>query len=136
MLRRLSNVFGADSKPVKTSSQETQQSASQSPQWVVQDRSIDEARPLRVVVIGAGISGILACIRFTQRIPNIELCIYEKNADIGGTWFENRYPGCACGECSGMKLRAATCIVGTPSLTKRVSCRYSSTYIPSHLRAE
>jgi heterodisulfide reductase subunit A-like polyferredoxin len=100
MFWRLSNVFGADSEPVKTSSQETQQSASQASQWVVQDRSIDEARPLRVVVIGAGISGILACIRFAQRIPNIELCIYEKNADIGGTWFENRYPGCACGECS------------------------------------
>lgn len=22
--------------------------------------------------------------------------IYEKNPDIGGTWYENRYPGCAC----------------------------------------
>jgi cation diffusion facilitator CzcD-associated flavoprotein CzcO len=24
------------------------------------------------------------------------LTIYEKNAGVGGTWFENRYPGCAC----------------------------------------
>lgn len=99
MLRRLSNVFGADPKPSGTTSEKTYQSpASQAPPCIVQDRSIDEARPLRVVVIGAGISGILACIRFTQRIPNLELCIYEKNADIGGTWFENRYPGCACGK--------------------------------------
>jgi hypothetical protein len=59
-------------------------------------RSIDEARPLRVVVMGAGISGILASIRFPQRIQNLSLTVYEKNADIGGTWFENRYPGCAC----------------------------------------
>jgi cation diffusion facilitator CzcD-associated flavoprotein CzcO len=22
--------------------------------------------------------------------------IYEKNSGVGGTWFENRYPGCAC----------------------------------------
>ncbi|EYE97013.1 flavin-containing monooxygenase [Aspergillus ruber CBS 135680] len=64
--------------------------------WIVEERSIDEARPLRVVIIGSGISGIIASIRFRQRIPNVDLCVYEKNADIGGTWLENRYPGCAC----------------------------------------
>jgi cation diffusion facilitator CzcD-associated flavoprotein CzcO len=25
----------------------------------------------------------------------IDLVIYEKNADVGGTWYENRYPGVA-----------------------------------------
>jgi cation diffusion facilitator CzcD-associated flavoprotein CzcO len=64
---------------------------------IVEERSVDEVRPLRIVIIGAGISGILACIRLMQRIPNLQLCIYDKNPDIGGTWFENRYPGCACG---------------------------------------
>jgi cation diffusion facilitator CzcD-associated flavoprotein CzcO len=49
-----------------------------------------------VVVIGAGISGILAAIRFPQRIPNLSLTVYEKNTDVSGTWLENRYPGCAC----------------------------------------
>ncbi|KAJ5640723.1 hypothetical protein N7528_000348 [Penicillium herquei] len=62
----------------------------------IEVRSVDDHRPLRVVVIGAGISGILACIRLVQKIPNLDLCIYEKNADIGGTWYENVYPGCAC----------------------------------------
>ncbi|KAF7715379.1 Flavin-containing monooxygenase [Penicillium ucsense] len=62
----------------------------------IEPRAVDESRPLRVVVIGAGISGILACIRLNQRVPNLDLCIYDKNADIGGTWFENQYPGCAC----------------------------------------
>ncbi|CAG7966512.1 unnamed protein product [Penicillium nalgiovense] len=62
----------------------------------VERRSVDEARRLRVIIIGAGISGILACIHFRQRIPNLDICVYEKNADIGGTWFENRYLGCAC----------------------------------------
>jgi cation diffusion facilitator CzcD-associated flavoprotein CzcO len=47
-------------------------------------------------VIGAGISGIIASIRLPQRVLNLSLQIYEKNSDIGGTWFENRYPGCAC----------------------------------------
>lgn len=65
--------------------------------WIVEDRSIDGARPVRVVIIGSGISGILASIRFRQRIPNLDLCVYERNPDVGGTWLENRYPGCACG---------------------------------------
>ncbi|PVH96181.1 FAD/NAD(P)-binding domain-containing protein [Periconia macrospinosa] len=26
----------------------------------------------------------------------VEYTVYENNSDIGGTWFENRYPGCAC----------------------------------------
>ncbi|EXJ79459.1 hypothetical protein A1O3_08961 [Capronia epimyces CBS 606.96] len=63
--------------------------------WL-EDRCVDERRPLRVVVVGAGISGILASIRLPQRIPNLSLQIYEKNSDVGGTWVENRYPGCAC----------------------------------------
>lgn len=79
-------------------SSQTENTLSHEPKVVIEERSVDEARPLRIVVIGAGISGILACIRFVQRIPNLDLCIYDKNPDIGGTWFENRYPGCACGE--------------------------------------
>ncbi|KAJ2893258.1 hypothetical protein MKZ38_008853 [Zalerion maritima] len=57
---------------------------------------IDCARPMKVIVIGAGISGILASIRFPRRIPNLELTVYDKNPEIGGTWYESRYPGVAC----------------------------------------
>jgi cation diffusion facilitator CzcD-associated flavoprotein CzcO len=64
---------------------------------IIEERSIDHARPMRVVVIGSGLSGIIASIRLRQRVPNLDLCIYEKNDDVGGTWLENRYPGCACG---------------------------------------
>jgi hypothetical protein len=55
------------------------------------DQPIDAGRPLKVVCLGAGYSGILTAIRLPQRIPNLELVIYEKNDDIGGTWYENRY---------------------------------------------
>jgi 4-hydroxyacetophenone monooxygenase len=45
-----------------------------------------------VLIIGAGMSGILAAIRLAEAgIPHL---IIEKNADVGGTWFENTYPGC------------------------------------------
>lgn len=60
-------------------------------------QEIDFARPMKTIVIGAGISGILAAIRFPQRIPNLDLVIYDKNPEVGGTWYENRYPGVACG---------------------------------------
>jgi cation diffusion facilitator CzcD-associated flavoprotein CzcO len=64
---------------------------------LISERAIDEPRPLKVIYIGAGVSGICAAIQFPKLLPTVELAIYEKNADVGGTWFENRYPGCACG---------------------------------------
>jgi 4-hydroxyacetophenone monooxygenase len=50
------------------------------------------SRDFRVLVIGAGLSGILAAIKLGQ--AGIRYTVLEKNADIGGTWFENTYPGC------------------------------------------
>ncbi|OAL32210.1 hypothetical protein AYO20_07978 [Fonsecaea nubica] len=63
---------------------------------LISERAIDEPRPLKVIYIGAGVSGICAAIQFPRFLPTVELAIYEKNADVGGTWYENRYPGCAC----------------------------------------
>lgn len=52
-------------------------------------------RTLHVVVAGAGPSGIAMAIELLK-LPNITFEIFEKNSDVGGTWFENRYPGAAC----------------------------------------
>ena len=46
----------------------------------------------KVLVIGAGMSGILSGIRLKE--AGISFEILEKNPDVGGTWFENTYPGC------------------------------------------
>ncbi|MCW2701348.1 MAG: monooxygenase [Blastococcus sp.] len=46
----------------------------------------------RVVVIGAGMSGIAAAHRLAQ--AEVPFVVLEKNADVGGTWLENNYPGC------------------------------------------
>jgi len=62
----------------------------------IEEHSVDELRPMRAIIIGAGISGMICAIRFPQRIENLTFQVYEKNADVGGTWFENRYPGVAC----------------------------------------
>lgn len=50
-------------------------------------------RKVRVISIGAGITGILNSYQFQKHLENIEHVVYEKNPDIGGTWLENRYPG-------------------------------------------
>jgi hypothetical protein len=60
--------------------------------------SLRTPRPIRVICVGAGFSGLsLAHEVQTGKFKNATLQIYEKNSNIGGTWFENRYPGCAYG---------------------------------------
>ncbi|KAJ3460234.1 hypothetical protein MRS44_011101 [Fusarium solani] len=59
-------------------------------------RVVENFRPISVIIIGAGFSGIYCGIRIPERLRNVKLTIYEKNSGIGGTWYENRYPGCAC----------------------------------------
>lgn len=44
-----------------------------------------------VLVIGGGMSGIAAGVKLAEAGYNYT--IVEKNADLGGTWYENRYPG-------------------------------------------
>ena len=48
--------------------------------------------PFTVGIIGAGMSGIAAGHRLGQ--AGIDYVVFEKNPDVGGTWFENTYPGC------------------------------------------
>ncbi len=45
----------------------------------------------KVLVIGGGMSGVLAAYRLQE--AGIPFVVIEKNAAVGGTWFENRYPG-------------------------------------------
>ena len=51
--------------------------------------------PRRIVVVGAGPGGIAAAIRLS-RAGYTDVTLLEKAPEVGGTWFYNRYPGCAC----------------------------------------
>ena len=51
-----------------------------------------ERDDFHVLVIGAGMSGLLAAIRLQE--SGIGFTIVEKNDAVGGTWYENTYPGC------------------------------------------
>jgi 4-hydroxyacetophenone monooxygenase len=46
----------------------------------------------KVVIVGAGMSGLLVAHRLQQ--AGISFVVVEKNEDVGGTWFDNIYPGC------------------------------------------
>ncbi|KAL2831028.1 putative dimethylaniline monooxygenase [Aspergillus pseudoustus] len=53
-------------------------------------------RPMRIVHVGCGAAGICLAKFIPERMENVSFVCYDKNADVGGTWLENRYPGCAC----------------------------------------
>jgi cation diffusion facilitator CzcD-associated flavoprotein CzcO len=57
----------------------------------------DQAAPphVRVAIIGAGFGGLGAAIRLRQSGEG-DLVILERAGDVGGTWRDNSYPGCAC----------------------------------------
>ncbi|ORB80727.1 flavin-containing monooxygenase, partial [Mycobacterium timonense] len=57
------------------------------------DHGAAEADYFDVLIVGAGISGIDAAYRITERNPQLSYAILERRARIGGTWDLFRYPG-------------------------------------------
>ena len=51
-----------------------------------------ETSNLDVLIVGAGVSGL--CLASKLDSLGIPFSIIERNGNVGGTWFENRYPGC------------------------------------------
>ena len=48
----------------------------------------------RTVIIGTGFSGLGMAIALQKQ--GVDFVILEKADDVGGTWRDNTYPGCAC----------------------------------------
>jgi len=61
--------------------------------FTLKPEPVENLRPLRVVVIGAGFSGIVAAIRIPEKLRNVDLTVYEKSEAVGGVWWLNKYPG-------------------------------------------
>jgi 4-hydroxyacetophenone monooxygenase len=60
------------------------------PQW--HKASLAPDVDFNIVIIGAGMSGVLAGHRLAQ--AGVDYLILDKNDDVGGTWHESVYPGC------------------------------------------
>ncbi|CAE7156855.1 unnamed protein product [Rhizoctonia solani] len=56
----------------------------------------DTNKVLDVVIIGAGVGGLTAAIMLQKKLNHYDYTIYEMASDLGGTWHQNDYPGCAC----------------------------------------
>lgn len=96
-----SNSAGPHPSSVNRPVQHAEWDKASSTGYVVSKHLINEpppGKPFKIIMIGAGAAGI----DFLHYAPrelaglNVEISVYEKNAGIGGTWFENKYPGCAC----------------------------------------
>jgi 4-hydroxyacetophenone monooxygenase len=59
---------------------------------------VDNRNAHKVLVIGGGMSGVLAAYRLQE--AGIPFIVIEKNPSVGGTWFENRYPGARVDVCN------------------------------------
>ncbi|OQE02940.1 hypothetical protein PENVUL_c037G06485 [Penicillium vulpinum] len=64
--------------------------------YTVSEEPLGSIDHVKIIIIGAGASGLNMIRTLRNSIPNSETVVYEKNPDIGGTWYENRYPGCQC----------------------------------------
>ncbi|KAF5651837.1 hypothetical protein F25303_3879 [Fusarium sp. NRRL 25303] len=68
--------------------------------WVpLLDEPAYKPRNIRIVCVGAGFSGLMLAYeaKYNESLQGfIDLTIYDKNHDVGGTWLVNRYPGVAC----------------------------------------
>ncbi|OQV04249.1 hypothetical protein CLAIMM_09160 [Cladophialophora immunda] len=62
----------------------------------VSDRHVYEKKPVRIVCIGAGFTGLQLAHKAEKLLEKVDLQIYEKSKDVGGTWLDSRYPGCRC----------------------------------------
>jgi len=52
------------------------------------------SEPIDLLVIGAGFGGL--CMAAIARKAGLNIQILERRQEVGGTWSQNVYPGCAC----------------------------------------
>ena len=61
----------------------------------------DEHPHVEIAIVGAGFSGLGTAIAL-QRAGLHDFVVLERADELGGTWRENTYPGCACDIPSGL----------------------------------
>ncbi|KAJ4247535.1 hypothetical protein NW762_013215 [Fusarium torreyae] len=66
------------------------------PAYQILEKPSRAGRKLRIICLGGGASALNLAHEIDTSPLDLELVCYEKNPSIGGTWYENRYPGCGC----------------------------------------
>ncbi|EXJ82704.1 hypothetical protein A1O3_06518 [Capronia epimyces CBS 606.96] len=68
------------------------------PDYSVAETPLHTPSGVHIIIVGAGAAGLNIAYKAARQFApgEVTFSIYEKNEDVGGTWLENRYPGCAC----------------------------------------
>lgn len=90
----LVDVFQAEVKPpsVASAKKAVESTTLSKGPYVIPEVPLGARRHVRVICMGAGYSGLFMAMMFRKQMDdkNAEFTIYERNEDLGGTWFENR----------------------------------------------
>lgn len=62
----------------------------------IREQPMGTKRPISVILMGCGLASLNFFKQAEDQLSDVKIRCYEKNDDVGGTWYENRYPGCAC----------------------------------------
>ncbi len=54
-----------------------------------------EPRDFRIAILGAGFGGLGMAIRLKEKGVE-DFVVFERDEEVGGTWWANTYPGCQC----------------------------------------
>ena len=89
----------------------------------------------KVVIVGSGMSGLLAGIRLKE--AGIPFVIFERHANVGGTWYQNTYPGCRVDSpnhtysyTSAERCRSTTLSRGAAEVLRHVATGYGFASTP------
>ncbi|CAF2006458.1 unnamed protein product [Rotaria magnacalcarata] len=55
----------------------------------------DTGKEYYTIIVGAGFSGLGMAVKLNE-LGQDNYVILERRSHLGGTWYDNRYPGCAC----------------------------------------
>lgn len=65
-----------------TTDEITSNKAAPESKFELEEHPVDQVRPIKVGIIGAGLSGITAGILLPAKLPGLDLRIWDKNADV------------------------------------------------------
>ena len=92
LLRMMSVCLGEQVAPEYAPTMREQMGFAPVLEGITRLEAAPDSNQLPVIIVGAGISGIvLGKMLLEQGIPFL---IFDKNSQVGGTWWENTYPGC------------------------------------------
>jgi hypothetical protein len=58
--------------------------------YSIREEPMGVLKPMRLVVLGAGASGINFAWMAQEKLQSVEVVCYDKNPQVGGTWYENK----------------------------------------------